>query len=199
MLLDKLSSRMKWFIGGGCVLLVVAFVTILAVAFAGGREAPPPIAQGDSDDALRYLASRDFAAQPAAVREAYVRQAKDAGLFAKAKGPDSPLSEDERRQLGENVKIVTRDYSDKRMDEYFDLPPEQRDRYLDKLIDEVQSKRREHTDKEGATKPGGEKNSSPAEGLKRALEGTTAEERSRILEFKRDWMDRCRQRGIEPW
>lgn len=88
--------------------------------------------------------------------------------------------------------------ANEKIEEYFELPPEQRVAYLDKMLDEKEKNRRDRKDDGRGGKRNGSKGFTP-ETLKHVLERLPAEERSRHLEFKRAWMERMRERGIEPW
>ena len=53
------------------------------------------------------------------------------------------LTEEERRQLRENIRPVMRQEMDNRMKAYFELPKEEKTAYLDKMLDEMEARREE--------------------------------------------------------
>jgi hypothetical protein len=215
--LKNLSARGKWLAGIICALVVVSLVAsaIVVVVPDEAPLTPPPIEGKATEETLVYLASKEFAAEPVEVRARYIGEAKKAGVFDLAKSSDSLLTEAQRRQLKRNIASTFPNKTNERVKKYFKLPPEQRVAFLDKMIDERQKKKNSSKKPGGdgkddgrSKKPDGGKDNSPKrggkggftpQGLKHVLENLSAEERSRTLEFKRDVVNRMRERGIQSW
>ena len=193
------SARNRWLVGVGGLLAVSSLAAAVLVVVRDGKpQTLPPVADQTLSETLEYLTTKEFAAQPAGVRDQYIRQAMEAGVFNNAKNRDSPLTDAQWRQLKRNIASTRRDMTDEKIKEYFELPPEQRVAYLDKIIDGKKKNRRDRKDGGRGGDRNGIKGFTP-EALKHVLEHLPAEERSRHLEFKRAWMERMRERGIEPW
>ena len=170
----------------------------------------PPAPEDQSPEQIRdYLASRDFAAQPAGVRQAYFEKAVASGtdsarrrrLFGRGE-----LTDEQRQQLRRNVRPLFEKMMQKRMDEYFALPPEQRTAEMEKMIDRMMAWQRQRGEgqppRDGqAGAPGeGQRRGGRApslERIKQRIENTPPEDRAKWMEFIKDLRKRMEQRGIE--
>lgn len=99
---------------------------------------------------------------------------------------DEKLTEEERRKLGESMRATWEAEMKKRLDEYFDADPAERDAILDKHIDEMEEFRK-YMDERRAK-----------EEEEAKAEGKTDEEIEKEREKERDkWRDRMRSKSRE--
>jgi hypothetical protein len=169
------------------------------------EQRPAPVEQ-EPKAVLEYLASEEFAAMPEAHRQEYFAKAQP--VLREAGGPGSPafaeLSQEQRQRLGKNIGPLMRKEMQRRIDKFFELPPEERDAYLDDMIDEMESWRRRHrpppptrdSDSEDRRpRPG--RGFSPAR-LKGMIETGDPVERAKMVEFGKAMRRRMEERGIKP-
>jgi hypothetical protein len=123
------------------------------------------------------------------------------------------LAEPERRRLRENLAPVVRQMHKRRMNRYFELPPEERTAYLDELIDEMRrhagagpggsgpdraGRRPARRSAEDGPPPPGPPRGLTPERIKRHIESTSPEDRARFMQFHKAVRRRMEERGIEP-
>ena len=195
-------------ISAAAVLAAGGITLWMAIGSGGGPGAVPAVENQTPQEVLAYLASDDFARQPLDVRRDYLRRVKEAGHLRKEHwGADQDgLSDEQRQRLRRNLGAVGKDEMDARIKRYFELLAAERTAHLDAMIDEMQAKIAAHKDKQarrpkpesGSKKEGG-KGLTP-EHLKGWIEKTDATERAMLMEFKKAFLRRMRERGIsEPW
>jgi len=201
-------------VGGSAALLAGAGLAVWGVR-AGGAPAPPPEPGAQSPRQVReYLASKDFAAQPVRARRDYLERALASGtsggrgrrLF---RGADD-LTEEQRHRLRENVGPLMRErmqqMMERRLDDYFALPPAERTAYLDRMIDEMADRRarrppptarsRPEPSSESPRPPRRRGRGFAPERMKRHIEKTPPEVRARRMEFHKAMRKRMEERGI---
>jgi hypothetical protein len=119
------------------------------------------------------------------------------------------LSDEEKDALRKNMGSFFRAQMAKRVDKYFELPPEKRKEYLDDMIDRMQKFRDGHgpmgphkdgdgpgPEGHGPGGPGGQ-GFSP-DRMKEMIESTPPEERAKFEEFMKDLHERAKERGVGP-
>lgn len=189
------------------VLIAVAYVLGLSCAgyYYFKRPVSPPVEK--SSDAVKYMASTEFKKLSEDERKAYFKGVneklgEDRGAFFREA---SSLSDDERKQLRENTGSIFRAMMNERVNKYFSLSKEEKTAYLDKMIDEME-KRRKDGPPPGAAPPGENKNAKankdggPGKGpggperIKKMIEGTSSSDRAKNIQFMMDMRARMQER-----
>ncbi|OGV52887.1 MAG: hypothetical protein A2017_17150 [Lentisphaerae bacterium GWF2_44_16] len=186
------------------VLIAVAYV--LGISCAGyyyfKRPVSPPVE--NSSDAVKYMASAEFKKLSADERKAYFKGVNEQlgegrGAFFKEA---SSLSENERKQLRENTGSIFRSMMNERVNKYFALPKEERSAYLDKMIDEMEKRRKDGPppgsppgeNKDGKNDRRGDKGGPSVERMKKHIEGTSSSDRAKNIQFMMDMRARMQER-----
>ncbi len=219
----KLVSRRKaWVASAAVVVVVAAGAVILWAGFRG----PPDPAKQTSEQVLEYVASESFAKLSDSQKQDYLTRAREEGRLDmrqvfRAEG----LSDEQREQLSRNMADAgrqrMRQMQEQVMDDYFELPPEERGEYLDRIIDRMRERpmrptgddaRSGTTDRQDRTSAArddespsrgegrrrGRTTAEMAERMKRRIEHSDPENRARFSEFMRALRERMEQRGITP-
>ena len=216
-------NKQRWMILGGVgIVLLVAGVITAAVLYLNSKPTIPSKEEIQNQDPLataQYIASEDFAKLPDDKKQEYLEAAmsdpnKRREMFALR----DKLSDSERQQLRRNMRSVGRQRMQKRIDEYFKLPPDKREGYLDNMIDRMEEMRanrpprdpnreRQRAERQAGDTTGQKGESSPNSGrrrepradrMKRRLENSTPAERAKRTQFMLDMRARMKARGIEP-
>ena len=122
------------------------------------------------------------------------------------------LSPEQRQRLWGESGGGFRQRMQQQVDDFFDLPSEQRAAHLDKQIDTMEARRAQFAQRGGRQGgPGGRRFQGELRGgrtyrsadernqlHKRRLDGTTPENRAKWSEYRRQLEDRRRQRGLPP-
>jgi len=194
------------------IVVVSAAVVLLGggavAAYLFRPPAPPPL-DAPLGDLIRFAADERFAALSPEEKKPYVdffmdRFSKDPMGLMKAAN-DAGITEEQRRLA---MRQVGPQAMNKRLDEYFDLPPgKDRTAYLDKMIDEqermggMMRKMRNVVggNRDGATsRPSGRGRgdwNSPAV-MKQRIEDTPPHRRTQMAEFIADIRQRRQARGL---
>ena len=211
---------------------LIVSIVVLAVGCAAGvtwrfwpGPKPPDPATASPTDIAKYMATSQFAELPMEKRQEYfdrVNQAQTQPFnFFRGEG----LSRDERDNLRENVAPMMEAARDKQMKEYFALAPEDREAYLDKIIDQMlerqqaRATRPSRSDTQpGASGPGGPGGPGGAVGggpggppgggrgggafnaqrMRDRIEGTNPLNRAQRIEFRQQLQQQMQKRGIAP-
>ena len=202
-------------------MLIAGAVAVLAAAgvvtYVFWPDGPPPNPEtAKSEEVTKYLASDQFAKLPVEKKQDYLEQVhkKSEGHPRRVFRSARDLSEKEREKLHENMRPVFMAMMRKRMDAFFELPPKERNAYLDRMIDAHENRRqewqrrREQRESEGASSTQSQDRSrrrgagrhrrhrmSP-ERLKRMIERTPAKDRARFMEFIKAMRKRREERGL---
>jgi hypothetical protein len=180
---------------------IVAVVLATGLAFGGyhllSRNAgTDPLVDAYSPDKLKSLAG-----QPGALRE-HMRSLRDR----------DNLTDEQRRQIRENMRETFRSMMDERANEYFNAPDDKKDEVLDRHLDEFEQRRREWEaerarDRNGPERPPadgpprdgarrrGPFNSTPAERKARS-ESRSPDQRAKHMAYHRALRKRAEERGI---
>jgi hypothetical protein len=210
-----MTLRNKWIIVGSATTVVFVLGVYGSSTWLGSGTIPAP-AEQTGEQIAKYLASDKFGRLPEAQRADYLRKVREAypeenvmrEIFR------SNLSDAEREKLRENIGPVFRQQMNQQVDDYFKLPPEQRTKYLDRMIDEAQARRasrgpgRSGPDTRATQgRPQGEQRvDQPGRGgrgfdpgrMRRRIENTDPQTRARREAFFKAMRQRMQERGIEP-
>lgn len=197
---------------GAAVVLVAAAVVLTAWLV---RPAAPPNPESQSPDEVRsYLASEEFSKHSEPVRQEYldkvIASATPGAMRRSALGQPRDLTDEQRRRLRQNVQPLMQNMIQQRIDQYFELPEQQRAAYMDKLIDEMMAWRPRPQSTPPAETPqpqpaGSSTQQRPGhdrgrgfspQRLKEYIESTPPETRAKLVEFMKAFRERMEQRGI---
>jgi hypothetical protein len=204
-------NKQKWMILGGIGIVLVVAGSITAAVLYFNDDAQPilsseEILDQDPMTTARYMASKDFAKLPEDQKQKYLDtimsdRNKRREMFAQR----DKLSDSEKKQLRKNMGPVFRNHMKKRIDNYSKLPPDEREEYLDKMIDQMQEMRENRPPRnsegsgERSTSSRRRRGPTPAR-MKKWLESTTPSDRAKMAQFMMDMRARMKARGIErPW
>ncbi len=174
---------------------VITAAGVLTYAFWPAR-APEPTGE-NSEQVVKFITSDAFAKLSDDKKQAYLRQA-GWGVFRQAR---ENLSDEERERLRKNVGGVFRQRIASRVDEYFELPAEQRTAYLDEMINRMGQRPRfrrppgESSDGSSSGRPRRRGRFTPQR-LKRMIENTSPEQRAKFTQFMKDMRQRREELGI---
>jgi hypothetical protein len=207
------------------LVLVVAGIVCAVILLDGG--APPPVDDiADQNAAVEALKSADFSKLSEEDKVAYAEKLRELrpwelmrpGRGGDGEGEDSTpeLTEEERKSMRENARTLFHAALNDRVQGYFGTPEEDRTAYLDKLIDDMQQRRKEmeqrrSSEGEGGTTPGGrdrdgegrreedgtDRRERGMARMKNRIETTDPEERAQFVEFMKQMRARMEERGIE--
>lgn len=186
----------------------IVIVLVVCAILAGGaaatillwpQPAPPDIATQSEQDVVRYVASEQFSKLPEPKRQVYLQAVADRFEGRPPDMRDVELSDEQRDRLRENVRPMFRQRMEQRIDAFFALPEEQRDAYLDDMIDRMQEMRnRRPRDAGRGDRQGRRGGGFTPERMKQRLENTPPDRRAKMAEFFRAMRQRMEDRGIEP-
>ena len=182
-------SNRRLLLGLGCVALLAAgLVTWLRWPTA----ADPRVAE------LQDLADRVFAAPPTKAEDMHERRQ----MFTELREKVEELSPEQRREMMKKpppfAKMIQRD-----VETFFGLPTQERNKFLDKKIDEMEAMRKGMQQMFGGAGPprpmgGAGMNPERAKEMRdMILNNTTAQQRGQMNEFMRAMQERRSQRGME--
>lgn len=205
-----LTSNRKFLIA--VVACMVALAGGAVLLWAGWPGPPDPSTQSP-EEVTKYMASKDFGKLSIERKQQYLQQAREAGRLEFRRGfRGEDLSEQQRRQLFENMAEVGRQRMRERLDAFFELSQDQRDEYIDRMLDQWQSRSAGSPGDGGASRPddsaeqqeqaagddGPRRRGPTPERMKRMLENTDPEDRARMGEFMKAMRKRMDERGMSP-
>lgn len=219
-----------WIIGVAALLVVlIAAIVGAAVWWTGGG--PPAIEEiSDQDAAVEALKNADFSKLSEEEKVAYadkLRELRPWDIVRRRSDTDETtgegtedqlqLTDEERQRIRQNARELFHAAMKDRVQGYFELPAEDRIAYLDRMIDDMQERRRQMEEPrsgpgEGEPTPPGQdgkdRDRSPPDDadrrkrgmarLKERIETTDPEERAQFVEFMKQMRQRMEERGIEP-
>jgi len=186
-------------------LIVLGLAGSAAAVFIWAPWARPPDPTTQQPEQIAaYVASERFARLPSTRKKQYLNRARQVADWRRFRRID--LTDEQRQQLRRNVAPVMQEMMQERIDEYFKLPPEQRQAQLDEVIDAMRNRPRPQARSRPTSRP---RNAAAGAGgrrwrgfspqrLKNRLENTPPEVRARREQYFRDLRQRMRQRGITP-
>jgi hypothetical protein len=179
------------------VLFVLVGVLILR------DDSPPPVSDMASrEDAIEVLTGTDFSGMDDSGKDVYAERISSLVPLEELKRDWSEFSPEQQSRLKKNLKELSEAKYRQELDTYFQLPEKQRTAHLDAEIDSMIAEAGEKADgsrTKGRTDGSEEKRRAgrSSSGVDDWVQTTPAEERARILEYKRALVDRMEQRGIQ--
>jgi hypothetical protein len=193
---------------GGAVVLSAGVAA--AVLFWPWGEPSKP-AGDQPEDIARFIAQKNFAKLPEEKQQEYFNKLSANGPPWGAFQAGRNLTEAQREQFHQNLRSLGERRMEKHLDEFFALPPEKRNEFLDKQIDRMRQgfargprpqgsedrPPREARPPDGRGRGGRHHGFSP-ERIKRMMERTTPERRAKFAAFMKAMHKRMKERGIQP-
>ncbi len=210
-----LGARKYIFLGVGILCLAVA-VGLTALLWPESQPAKAPDIQKQSaNETALFVASEEFNKLDIQTRQDYMEKVlADTSQHADLWAARKLMNEKQRKQIGENMKPVFRKMIETRIDHYFTLPADQREPYLDELIDQAlalrdnfkkitkndppdendkrHEKNRHAKGRRGGPPIGNDK------GFQKFIASTTPQERSKMMRFGFAAIKRLKERGLMP-
>jgi hypothetical protein len=168
----------------GSVVAAVLTTAAVGVALLLPPGVPNPAKQ-TAGQRTAYMASEFFSRLDTDAKRAYLDQARKLG--GGIRPWQGGLDEEQRRNLRENMRSVMEQRMEERMEEFFKLPPDQRDKYLDRILDQRMGR--------GQMGGRGGRQQPSAQRLQRRIERTNPQAYARQLAFREALQKRAQQRG----
>ena len=185
-----MTKKYKWIIADVSVVVLCAVVA----SYALWADSTPGLDETNPGKIAKYMASDEFAKLDESTRREYFRALRDNA---------DKLSDQDRDKLRESMGRSMRQQMQARLDEYFELPADQRQAHLDNIIDRMQARRANGMPAPGNPPPDDRPNGQrgPRRGftpdrLKRMIENTPPERRAKMAEFMKAMRKRMEERGI---
>lgn len=187
-------------------ITVLGISAVLAGAVWAGLalfQEPTPVAKSVADTPLevaQYMASEGFSKLSAEQKKEYFHKAGEKFDMGSYFSVRDQLTEEQRRTLRQNMRPMFHNMMEDRVNKYFELPQEQREAYLDEMIDRMQEMRRNHQANRrnrDANQSGQQRRRgiSP-ERFKNRIEKSSPEDRAKRVEFMKAMRERMKKRGI---
>lgn len=200
-----MRTRAKRLILAGAILAVglAAVTSSYIVWFRGGAKAPDA-ATASGQSIVQFLASDGFARMPEDQKKDYFQKLRQREDRAELMRMGQNADDKQREALRKNVEPVFRQLIRDTVDGYFNTPPEQRDAYLDRVIEENKGPRMMPPPERSAATSAGASGSSDKSGkghprseeqLKKFLANTEPVERARMAGFAMAMFKRMQERG----
>jgi len=205
-----MNTKLIGIVAGGVVL---AAGIVAGAVWLWPEPTPPDPAVQTSQDVTKYMASKEFGKLDLDARQQYLEAARatgtNQGFFRR---PSGDLTDEERRQLRQNMRPMMQQMMTERVTKYFELPPAEQVAYLDQMIDGMQAMRKQReqrrAEREASGETSGEGNRQRGDGrrrgrgftperMKRMIENTPPERRAQFVEFRKAMVARMQARGID--
>jgi hypothetical protein len=197
---------------GAAVVVIAGGATALTI---WGYTLPPDPKTAKPEEVTKYLASDQFAKLPVEKKQEYFET-----LHQESQGPPHQmmqaarnLPEKQREKLRENIGSMFMARMEKEIDQYFELPAEQRTAYLDEMIDRHEQFRQQMrnrrppdngndrsreagADDRQRRRPGGRGRHWTPERHKQMLKHISGERRAKFSEFMEAMRKRRQERGL---
>jgi hypothetical protein len=169
---------------------------------------PPPTVDVDAlspDQILARMKSGELQALAPEDRRAAVHKLTEDRETFHEMMQDDTVSDEERNRLRETMRETFREEQQARVQEYFALPKEERDAYMDKLADEMADRFQRWQQDGQANRPPRDDNANAANGerrgpsldrMKERIESSDPVERAQQAEFRRVMREKMEARGI---
>ncbi len=177
----KLNRKNKVIVIIGIAVLLV--LSLYELYFPLFRKHAPDPDKMDRKDAVKYLASRQFASLPESEQERYVKS-----LRTDKNGPPIPfsndLSQDERAAVFKNTRKIMHKEMKERMNTFFAMNKEEQEKFIDNMVKEMEARRKSGTFPPGGGPPGGPGGPSKTM-IQNMLENTDSTTRAQMTEFRK--------------
>ncbi len=190
----KLNKKNKIIVIAGITALLLFPLYGLCFLLLHTHAPVPDPGRMTQKDAVKYLASKEFAALPESDQERYMKS-----LRKDKTGPPVPfandLSQEERAAVFKNTRKLMQKEMKERMKSFFAMDKAAQDKFLDNMIKEMEERRKSGTagGPGGGPPPGGQGGPSKAM-IQHMLENTDSTSRAQMTEF----MKRMEQRMTQP-
>lgn len=227
---DGITAGSSWatenrLMAGGMAAVAVVLIggTVAMAVWLGSSGAPDPETANEKE-LVQYMASAEFGDQSDEVQDRYLirlrslrdqrrqerceedrtdpnRAARRRGFLGSA-GED--LTEEQRRQLRENMRSAFGKQRDDRMKEFVAMDPNERIDYLDSMIDRMQRRQSQRASRPRPEASEARDGNAPRrrgftpERMKRRIENSDPQTRAARQEFIKALHKRMQERGIEP-
>ena len=188
----KLNKKNKVIvIAGIAALLIFPLYEICFLFFHAHVPDPGMMTQ---KDAVKYLASKEFASLPESDQERYMKSVRKDKT-----GPPVPfandLSQEERAAVFKNTRKLMQKEMKERMKSFFAMDKAAQDKFLDNMVKEMEERRKSGTagGPGGGPPPGGQGGPSKAM-MQNMMENTDSTTRAQMTEFR----NRMEQRMTQP-
>lgn len=198
-----MNKLLPWALGGAVAAAAIAAV---AIGILHTQPAPKPtvdVAHLSPDQILARMKSGEIQALPQEDRRAAVRTLTEDRETFRELMQDEALGDDERERIRETLRETFRAEQEARVKEYFALPPEERDAYLDQVVDEMAERFRNWQQERRDGPPGGEEANRDGERrgptldrMKERIESSDPAERAQQAEFRRVMREKMAARGM---
>ncbi len=198
-----MNKHLPWALAGAVVAAAVAAV---AIGILHTQPAPKPtvdVAHLSPEQILDRMKSGEIQELPQEDRRAAVRTLTEDHETFRELMQDEALGDDERERIRETMRETFRAEQEARVKEYFALPPEERDAYLDQVVDEMaerfqswQRERREGPPGGEEGNRGGERRGPTLDRMKERIESSDPAERAQQAEFRRVMREKMAARGM---
>lgn len=186
------------------VCAVIAGLAVAGALIFKSKPKPPDVTPTNATNVVKFIASDQFAKLDDSQKKEYLDKMRDNPDMRNAMfSQNSNLTEEQRQNLRKNMGGVFRKQMKERMNKYFALKtPEEKNKMLDEMIDEMQKMRSEmekHRQAAGNnSRPQGPPPGGPREGRMRArMENSSPQDRAQMMQFMSDMMARAKARGIQ--
>jgi hypothetical protein len=188
---------------------LAAAVVILGAMHSRRSATPPPVdvAALSPDQIMARMKSGEIRELSPQERRVAVRKLTEDREEFREMMHDEALSEEEREQLRDTLRETFREEQREQVKEYFSMSPEDRDAYLERLVDEMAERFRERAEGGGpphGPPPGGDNREGEArrgptpERIRERIENTDPVERAQQAEFRRAMHEKMAARGHQP-
>jgi hypothetical protein len=177
---------------------------VAALVWSGGPQTARDPKLQTTESQLKYLASKEFGGLPDGEKGKYVKSLDRRELFSNSR----KMSDEDKKQLRENVGSVFRTMMKERINKYSELSTkEEKNAYLDEMIDKMAAGRKERDksrtpmsaeDKKKREERRAErgKRTPSLDRIKSRIETSDPKERAQWTEFRIDMRKRMEERGI---
>jgi hypothetical protein len=136
-------------------ILVISTISLIFIASAiavyfnfFNKQEAPELAKENEEEVKDYLASDDFADLSNEDKKDYVTKLSESEIpFRRRQSADGEEPSEEEKERGkkirENVRPVMREMIMERVNNYFEVPENEKEKYLDDMIDEMQERMKE--------------------------------------------------------
>ena len=193
----KLNRKNKILVTAGiAALLIFPLYELCFMLFRTHAPVPDPGGMTQKD-AVKYMASKEFASLPESEQERYMKS-----LRKDKNGPPVPfnndLSQEERAAVFKNTRKLMQKEMQERMKSFFAMDKAAQDKFLDNMVKEMEERRKSGTagGPGGGPPPGGPGGAGgPGKAMiQNMLENTDSTTRAQMMEFR----TRMEQRMAQP-
>jgi len=187
------SHRVALGVGAGVLVVALAGALVLLL----GKSLPPAEEITDRETAIEVLAGTDLSQLPEAEKIKYAEKMLELRPWEPKGEPKPGLSEEQQRQLDNNIKGLFAAKKREDMNRYAAMPKAEQAVYLDQVINKLVAGKQVASKKKAGGKQAGKDEAAAKAWIDNWMQTTGAEERARTLEYKRALVERMEQRGIK--